>query len=231
MPTKVFIDVNLCMPEKLEKDLLENEIICPTCNGLGVVVRDNVYGLQGEPWIKGFPYKKQSLWACPDCYNGVAKVCSFCGKIGDKRYVRAENGCNCEKAAEGRRQKERQKCIDRWNKAEKISINEAFERFEYIYLEDEDEYLPVDEFKEYLEVYQEKWGRKPEYIYGTNSLRLSLYASDIVESRCEDLHEDAYDSIGDDQIAKLQQILDQWCEEAAGGTISYEPNFSIGIYL
>lgn len=32
----------------LHKDLIENEEVCPNCKGLGLVVRDNSYGIEGK---------------------------------------------------------------------------------------------------------------------------------------------------------------------------------------
>lgn len=35
-------------PEVLIKDLTENERICPVCNGLGMRIEDNIYGIKGD---------------------------------------------------------------------------------------------------------------------------------------------------------------------------------------
>ena len=32
----------------LRKDLIENEEVCQNCKGLGLVVRDNSYGIEGK---------------------------------------------------------------------------------------------------------------------------------------------------------------------------------------
>jgi hypothetical protein len=33
MPKTVFVDVDLLLPKKLQKDLQEDEILCPVCGG------------------------------------------------------------------------------------------------------------------------------------------------------------------------------------------------------
>lgn len=35
-------------PDVLIKDLTENERICPVCNGLGMRIEDNIYGIKGD---------------------------------------------------------------------------------------------------------------------------------------------------------------------------------------
>lgn len=81
-------EIKRILPENLQKDLTENEKICPVCHGLGIVSRDNIFGLKGDTSEAAkksmFPYKHQSLFPCPNCYNGVINVCEFCGKQLDK---------------------------------------------------------------------------------------------------------------------------------------------------
>ena len=72
------------LPPYLVKNLTENERICPECNGLGLKVNDNLYGIKGDTSELGrkymFPYKHQSLSFCQSCYNGVQRLCPYCGK-------------------------------------------------------------------------------------------------------------------------------------------------------
>lgn len=41
-------EIKNILPETLEKDLQDNEEICSVCNGLGVVLDNNVYGIKGD---------------------------------------------------------------------------------------------------------------------------------------------------------------------------------------
>ena len=38
------IDLNTILSGTLEKDLIDNEAICPVCQGTGVVKANNIYG-------------------------------------------------------------------------------------------------------------------------------------------------------------------------------------------
>ena len=106
-PTKIEVNITL------HKDLCENEEICPTCNGLGVVIRDNRYGLENDPdKTIMFPYKKQSLILCPTCYNGVIKRCNLCGKIIPSHRTK----CDCDK------QRELDRIINEIRKATKLAL-------------------------------------------------------------------------------------------------------------
>ncbi|RHO79983.1 hypothetical protein DW058_17490, partial [Clostridiaceae bacterium AF42-6] len=40
--------VQKSFPKILIKDLTEHERICPVCNGLGMIIKDNVYGIKGD---------------------------------------------------------------------------------------------------------------------------------------------------------------------------------------
>lgn len=41
-------EIKNILPDSLEKDLQDNEEICPVCHGLGVVIDKNVYGIKGD---------------------------------------------------------------------------------------------------------------------------------------------------------------------------------------
>ena len=41
-------EIKNILPDTLEKDLQDNEEICPVCHGLGVVIDNNPYGIQGD---------------------------------------------------------------------------------------------------------------------------------------------------------------------------------------
>ncbi len=40
-------EIKHILPDTLEKDLMDNEELCPMCHGLGVVVDNHIYGIQG----------------------------------------------------------------------------------------------------------------------------------------------------------------------------------------
>ena len=68
----------------------------------------------------------------------------------------------------------------------------------------------------------------PEYVYGTQTDMIHINADYIVEEACEDLHEDAYESIDYTDIKKLQKMLDDWCKEQTC-TVTYYPDYIYAI--
>ena len=125
-PTHNIIDVMPYLKEIMGngiiKDLQDNEVICPRCHGTGLAVRNNEYGLSGDPDKKAgmFPYKHQSISACPDCYNGVLRVCPHCGK----HLTRHDYQCNCTGAEAERRSKEFDKEQALFDKSTKLSYDD-----------------------------------------------------------------------------------------------------------
>lgn len=89
-------EIKNILPKTLEKDLQDDEKICPVCYGLGVVVRNNIYSIKDDTSEASkksmFPYNKQSIIFCNNCYNGVVKVCKCCGK-----HIKKDcSSCDCE---------------------------------------------------------------------------------------------------------------------------------------
>lgn len=98
-----------------------------------------------------------------------------------------------------------------------------------LYVADWDEYLTPDELEERLEELEEN-EPKPQYIYGTTSQSLKLFASDIVEHACEELHEEAYDRVAH-RLDELQKLLDEWAKASEEDTKTYYPDFGVRIVL
>lgn len=53
----------------------------------------------------------------------------------------------------------------------------------------------------------------PHKLWNCYKEKLHIDAKSIVEEACWNLHEDAFDSIPDREIKKLQDYLDEWCRE------------------
>ena len=217
---------------KLQKDLQEHEIICSHCGGTGLQVDDNPFGLKSENSKIHFPHKQQVIIGCRHCYNGVQSKCLHCDKILD----RGSSKCNCKLANLERLQERYNKDLETWNKAKKISYEQAINDFIMIYIDNYDKYLMVEDLEEWIEDKEsdneeELISRRSLRIYGTNSIELSIDASGIIEDACSDLHEDAMDNISDEDQKELQSLLDKWCEDNKQGTITYYADFSVGILL
>jgi len=223
--------INVSFNLKLQKDLQEHEIICSHCGGTGLQVDNNPFGIKEENSKIHFPYKQQVIRGCNHCYNGVQSKCLHCGKI----LSRGTSQCNCKQANLERLQERHVKDLETWNKAKKISYEQAVKDFIMIYIDNYDKYLMVEDLEEWLEDKEsdnkELISRRSLRIYVTQSIDLSMDASDIIEDACSDLHENAMDNISDEDQKELQMLLDKWCEDNRQGTTSYYVDFSVGIKL
>jgi len=233
----VFVDVKILMPKKLQKDLHENEMLCPVCHGLGLIKRTMEFGMNGyrDPQGRAFPFKHQNMQECHNCYNGVVTFCKYCGHPNrDKRNIAAETNCQCEAARADRDKIYHQAELERWKKADKISLKEAIKRFEMLYVEEHEEYVNTDELEDWIEQKQEEIENFDKYqlhIYGTYTSEIGFDASDIVAEACGDLHEDAGDNISSDEISELQEFMDAWAEKYGQGTKTYWADDKVGILV
>ena len=114
-------EIKRILPDTLEKDLTDNEEICPVCHGLGVKMWNNPYGIKGDTSEEAkrsmFPYKHQSLLPCPNCYNGVVNLCEYCGK----QLPKGKTKCDCKQ------QKEKDEEVKTTDKFNNDDINETEE--------------------------------------------------------------------------------------------------------
>lgn len=206
------------MPPTLVKDLQDDECICPHCNGLGMVIRNNIYGIKGDNSetvrTNRFPYRHQALSFCPHCYNGVQKICLHCGK---PYPVRGYYRCNCD----GYQQQERDKAAKKYQETI-LNAKEVLESSvqTMLYCEENDEYY--DSTDDFFDAYNdEDFGKRPTILWVCSTESISLDAYDIVSMACENLHEDAAERC---ETKALQNMLDSWCKEQTG-TTTYYPDY------
>lgn len=213
----------------LEKDLEDNEQICPTCHGLGMVVGNNeFYHTENVNNSALIDYNNMAFGYCPNCFNGVVKVCKYCGKLLSKW----QSSCNCvQQQAENEQQENetiqqsvlkatevtRSEIGDTWLSDYKglnyySSIEDFIEQIQDQYSEESHNYTNFDEFYE-LEV--------PKFLWLCETEDINLNAYNIVSDACEDLHEDAMDSISSTDIKELQNYLDNWCDAQSGTSTCY----------
>lgn len=203
----------------LIKNLTEHERICPVCNGLGMRIEDNVYGIKGDNSEAGkkclFPYKHQALSFCRSCYNGVQRLCPYCGEpYKNKAYLH----CDCE----GQKKADEEERIKKWN--EKVSKAVQVDEKDVdtmLYCEEFDEYYDTvdDFFEDYCCNYSdEDIHNRPERLWVTSVEKIFIDAADVIEDVCTNLHEDAYEQC---DKGSLQELLDDWCKKQIGTTTYY----------
>jgi len=215
---KVSDIINKLLPETLEKDLQDDEIICPDCGGTGISVRHQPFGLKetDDRYSKMNWYDNKYMTFCPTCYTGVVNTCVFCGKPTMKGYI---SKCDCEGYKAQEHEKELQKYQERINKA----VCRPLDEFDtYLYCEENDKYYSeVEDFVE--DYYEDEFEDIPQILWFTSKQDLSIDAGNIIESACDDLHEDASDNF---DYESLQKMLNEWCDKQSG-TTSYTPDYTM----
>lgn len=218
-------EIKNILPGTLEKDLMDNEIICPACQGLGIVLANNVYGIKGDTSEVAkksmFPYNHQAIKFCPNCYNGVIRLCEYCGNP----LPRGRLKCDCEQQRVKDKEEKRIKYQETIEKAKEVDIEFVST---YLYDEQTDHYFAeiedfVDEYKDDTEFEndEEMLENLPEVLWVCSKAEISMDADWIIENACEELHEDARDNISDKEEKELQEFLDKWCEKQTGTTTYY----------
>ena len=200
--TKTFDKKFSIMP----KEIPEGYIKCETCGGTGWLLEDDKF-----------------LVNCPDCYGGKIKACKYCGKPAHKMY----NGVckDCQGIYENDLEKSRlEKAEIVEYDSEKSKSQEMY--FSEIYPYNEGYFFDIEEFFDAIEL--EEIEERPKYIWGTTRIDLKINAYDIVESACEDLHEDAFSNVTD--IDELQKFLDKWCNKQSG-VESYCMDYKLAIRI
>lgn len=216
-------EIKRILPDTLEKDLQDNEAICPVCHGLGVVLDNNIYGIKGDTSEAArksmFPYNHQAIKFCPNCYNGVIRLCEYCGKQLPRGILK----CTCEQQIEKDKEEKKIKYQETIEKAKEIDIESVST---YLYDEQTDHYFAeiedfVDEYKDNTDYEndEEMLENLPEVLWVCSKAEISIDADSIIENACEELHEDARDSVSDEK--ELQEFLDKWCAKQTGTTTYY----------
>lgn len=224
-------EIKKLLPETLEKDLQDDEIICPVCHGLGIIKRNYNFGVKEDDVEKHFKlnwYDNEYFTLCPECYFGRLKTCKYCGKVLSK----GSNRCDCEDFLEQEREEKRIKYQETIDKAKEIELKDTVY---YMYDEESEEYFSDEsEFADhYWDLYQkgihdcsnfDEYFEKyvPKVLWNCKETRIYIDADNIIENACDDLHEDARDNITDEK--ELQEFLNKWCEKQSGAT-TYYPSY------
>jgi len=129
--TRVTIDVSAtlraCFGETIEitKDLQPHERVCTACRGLGAIKRDMPFAMRGPGEAgHGFPYHQEYVGPCPNCYNGIEKLCEFCAEPLYKGYTSGAYWCNCKEASDERSRTAKDKEAARMAKAKRVPLAE-----------------------------------------------------------------------------------------------------------
>ena len=223
-------EISRIFPDILEKDLQDNEEICPVCHGLWIVPGNQQFGLKEDDVEKAFElnwYKNDYLTFCPNCCFGIIKTCKYCGEP----FQRGTNRCDCDGYKEYEEEKKRIKYQEIIKRAKEIALKDAsnflYDEESHEFFSDEIEF--VEHYRqEYLQICDGviSWNAYfdvcvPKVLWNCDEIKMSIDADWVVENACEELHEDAEDCIVDKK--ELQEFLNKWCAKQSG-TTSYCPS-------
>ena len=188
------------------KDLQDDEEVCPICNGIGLKIQDNVYGL-GEKDKPHFPYKHQSIGFCQNCFNGVVKKCIHCGEL----LSRQKYECDCIRSHEVRAEKQYTLEYEKFDKAERIDLR------------DYDGYLMIGETvmdkEEFIEYYCDDFNpiHSSDRIWAVDKVMVfdKIDLDGIIEEKCYDGYEEMYEYVDmrSSLLSEAQELLDKWIIE------------------
>ena len=196
------------------------EEICPRCNGTGIVKSEHIYlGDDRTQWTP-FPYIRQAFVRCPDCVDGIVKVCRHCGKIIYRDMMKCTCAAQQKKDEEEKAKRERE-----WQENARILEPWEVERMEMFYSEDYPEnngrFSDWDRFFDAWEENHKTDDPRPEFVWATERFTMPIDAEIIVEDACsrmEEEGEEIYDRVRD-KVPALQEFLDEWIN--ANGAESY----------
>ncbi|QLY77833.1 hypothetical protein [Clostridium intestinale] len=220
---KIEVQIPDFLKGKLIKDLQDDEVICEHCNGTGLGINDNRYGIQGEYSRTPFPYTHQSIGFCRHCYNGIQHKCIHCGKILD----RSSRKCDCD----GYKKEQQEE--------EEIKLNEAIKNAKKIKFADYEGYLVIDErvmdkedFEDCLYCKIQSGDEYPIFMFGTERTHvMAINFSEIISDSCEDGYEDMSDTLDYQGVEEIQTLIDQWIEKQGDRNYCYYENNKIIVLL
>ena len=200
----------------LKKDLLDDEAICPVCNGFAIAIRDAPYTTDKTPPVKMYKRESIVMQNCPNCYNGIVKRCKYCGEYIKRGWLKHD----CEQQqAEDRKERIRKEAEDLANAP--VAPQEVLDKCAGYFSDSySDGYFT--EWEQFFDEWYDNENEhpietRPEYVWIADAIGFSIDATSICEQATEDLYDDAMQYISDKDIERLQKFLDEWCGSTGVG--------------
>lgn len=188
--------INKMVGKELIKDLKDGEDICDVCEGTGIVLGDSKYGFKEDVNKYGneLPYSNQTLSLCSNCFNGVVKICEYCGEKINKL-----NQHRCDGIKNKERQEINKRELTLLDRAIKLKYDDpTAKQMEMMYSEhynpNEGFFSSWDEFFDsYVDVClsfgmskEEADRNKPKYVWGTSKIEMEIGEDSELEGVYQD---------------------------------------------
>lgn len=211
--TKIEIDLTKVLPTKVTRTLKEDQILCPTCQGVGLIRQSDERG--------------EYIVGCPKCHARTYMVkCRHCGEAESGYSSHSCDGTRQQRALETERREQ-----EKWDKAEKISYAEACKRYEQVVV-GWDTYLPVGDVLDHIaDGWIESGERDIPRVWGTYEKSLLFDARDVIANSLDDSYEDA--CVSEQDESELKEFLDEWCKRASvvNSTMTYYTDEKVAIVV
>jgi len=116
------VDFKENLPDETTRELKEDEILCDTCDGFGIVYNKD----------------RRVIKTCPDCFKGKIKVCKHCGEKLKRGYYR----CDCEEAKKEYEKERLENILKRKEKAKEVSVDYIIENDLQLFDDVNERYIP-----------------------------------------------------------------------------------------
>lgn len=159
---------------------------------------------------------------CRACIRGVQRLC-VCGEPTTSGAPYHD----CDGARAARRAREDANERERFEKAEKLTVEQAAAagvKFLTFDAHDAGDMFPVADLADMAAERGVAGEAAPAYAWATYPQALGFNVGDILENECEQLHEEALESIAPEAVKELQDYLDGWAERHGGDTTTYWPD-------
>lgn len=209
------------LQDRLILPLEGNEITCPICKGLRMILKQNN---ENEGHIEN----------CHDCYNGKLYVCKYCGKANKTDH------CDCKEAQEERDNEFKIKLAIKEQELFKKSKKIKFDDYDGYFILDDDEHV-----KDIDDVYNRLYDKikyehatdedLPRYLWATSSepvFDLNIY--DIILDKTEDGYDDMYsylDMDNSEDLERAQEYLDEWYKKQGDCINTYYEDNTTAVLL
>lgn len=143
---------------------------------------------------------------------------SYANSVENRTNRGGYRHCDCERFKKAEEEKRIKKWEETVAKAKEVQESDVKT---YLYCEEFDSYHPeVDDFFEEYErkCSDEETYTRPIRLWVCSETQISIDAGNVIESACDDLHEDVSENC---DYKSLQKLLDGWCKEQAGTTTYY----------
>lgn len=231
LPTRVVVNaIDIIGPPmaNIQHDLGPDEVLCPTCHGVGLYKTEDVgperVWRDGQ-WVSQVPWRNQYLVVCQQCYDGKATLCRHCQKPMPRSAL-----CQCAGAEAHRTEVEQAAEAKRQSTCAHVALDDY--AYDHVYAFNNDAYILTDDIEDYL---AEALDPATEVFFACTAAeidckqRAASVINDMqaaVTDACDDVELEYTESAAAAETA-LAEVLDAWADEHVKIPVLYWRNLNL----